>query len=169
MRFSGIHTRNIRIKRRFTRRLKCTEFCDSFSSSQEGHFRSVDRFKWHHSGANLPNEPSCYHGKKWTLGNIKSLSRYYTLIFTYSCLYRYVLILYYPVDSGNSEIVTALNALQNATFRAVQSIWRRAWCSHFLTIFKGQITIKCNILCTAACEVFLGNIIRRSASEINIV
>ena len=38
-------------------------FCDSFSSSQEGHFTSVDRFKWHHSGANLPNEPSCYHGK----------------------------------------------------------------------------------------------------------
>jgi len=81
-----IHTRKIGIKRRFTRTPKCTEFYESFSKSQECHFTSFDRFKWHHCLANLPNEPMFYHIKKWISGNLKSFTRNHTLLFSYSCL-----------------------------------------------------------------------------------
>jgi hypothetical protein len=67
--FFCIHTGKIGITRRFTRTPKSTEFCDSFSSSQEGQFTSLDRFKWHLCLANWPNEPSFYPGNKWILWN----------------------------------------------------------------------------------------------------
>ena len=167
MRFSRIHTRNIGIKRRFTRRPECTEFCDRFSSSQEGHFTSLDRFKRHHCRAIWQNEPSFYPGKKWISGNLKSFNRNYTLLFAYGCpsgiLWRYIM----QSKVWIQTVWLRRTPVQNASFPVTVDM--AASYSQLLTIFNGQIAIKCYVSRPAACIVFLGNIIQQSASEINIV